>query len=74
VQVDELWTFVQKKQARLSFEGRFFRTLGDQYAFVAIDATTTLIPHFEIGERDMVTAHKFVAGLKGRLTGPFQFS
>jgi len=74
VQVDELWTFVQKKQARLSFEERFSRTLGDQYAFVAIDAGTNLIPHFDVGKRDMVTAYRFMEGLEGRLTGHFQLT
>jgi hypothetical protein len=74
VQVDELWTYVQKKQARLSFEERFSRTLGDQYAFVAIDAETKLIPHFDVGKRDMVTAYRFMEGLKGRLTGRFQLT
>jgi hypothetical protein len=56
------------------FEERLSRTIGDQYAFVAIDATTKLIPHFEVGKRDMVTAYRFMDGLKGRLTGRFQLS
>jgi IS1 family transposase len=73
VQVDELWTFVQKKQARLSFEERFSRTMGDQYCFVAIDAETKLIPHFDVGKRDMVTAYRFMAGLQGRLTEGVRF-
>jgi IS1 family transposase len=73
VQVDELWTFVQKKQARLSFEDRFNREVGDQYAFVAIDAETKLIPHFDVGKRDMVTAYRFMDGLKARLAEAFRF-
>jgi len=64
----------QKKQARLSFQERFSRTLGDQYAFVAIDAGTKLIPHFDVGKRDMVTAYRFMEGLKGRLSGHFQLT
>ena len=55
IQADELWTFVQKKQARLSFEERFARDIGDEYAFVAVDAETKLFPHFDVGKRDMVT-------------------
>jgi IS1 family transposase len=74
VQVDELWTFVQKKQARLGFEERLSRTIGDQYAFVAIDAATKLIPHFDVGKRDMVTAYRFMEGLKARLVGNFQLT
>lgn len=46
VQVDELWTYVRCKQARLSFEDRFNK-VGDQYCFVAIDAESKVIPHFD---------------------------
>jgi hypothetical protein len=38
VQVDEIWTYCQKKQARLTFEERHAPHLGDQYMFVGIDA------------------------------------
>lgn len=74
VQVDELWTFVQKKQARLAFEERFAPHIGDQYVFVAIDAETKLVPHFDVGKRNMVTAYRFMNTLKQRLTGRFQLT
>lgn len=67
VQVDEIWTFCQKKQARLTFEERHALNLGDQYVFVGIDADSKLIPHFEVGKRNMVTAYSFMDTLKARL-------
>lgn len=73
LQVDELWTFVYKKQARLSFEERFTPEMGDQYCFVAIDAETKLIPHFDVGKRNMVTAYRFMEGLRVRLNGNGRF-
>jgi hypothetical protein len=61
--VDELWTFVPKKQARLSFEDRLRADVGDQYCFLAIDAETKLIPHFDVGKRNMITAYRFMEAL-----------
>jgi hypothetical protein len=67
LQVDELWTFVQKKQARLSFEDRLRAYVGDQYCFLAIDAETKLLPHFDVGERNIITAYRFMEALMGTL-------
>ena len=51
VQVDEIWTFVHKKQKRLTDkERRLRRDWGDQYIFVALDADSKLVPAFRIGK------------------------
>ena len=47
--------------------------MGDQYGFVALDAETKLIPHFEVGKRNMVTAYRFMDTLKARLAEGFRF-
>ena len=47
--------------------------MGDQYCFVGIDAETKLIPHFDIGKRNMVTTYRFMAALKARLAEGFRF-
>ncbi len=39
VQADEAWTFVQKKQKRLTFDDPDER--GDQYVWIALDSTRT---------------------------------
>ena len=44
LQVDELWTFVQKKQARLGYEERFALHLGDQLERHIGVGSRTLIP------------------------------
>ncbi len=40
VQVDEIWTFVRKKQCVLTVQERDNPELGDQYVFVPLDAYT----------------------------------
>jgi IS1 family transposase len=67
LQVDEIWTFVQKKQAQLTEDERDNPELGDQYVFVAIDAETKLIPTFFVGKRDGQTALQFLIALQKHL-------
>ncbi len=69
LQVDEIWTFVGKKQRRVAFEERFDPEIGDQYVFYAIDAESKLVPHFDVGKRNMITAYRFMEGLRGRMNG-----
>ena len=65
VQVDEIWTYVFKKQARITdkdpAEG------GDQYVFIAMDADTKLVISHVIGKRDAATAFCLISDLKDRL-------
>lgn len=74
VQADEIWTYVGKKQARLTYRERFAPEIGDQYVFVAIDADTKLIPWFEVGKRNALTAMRFMGALRLRLRGRFQLT
>ncbi|MGD1045924.1 MAG: IS1 family transposase [Bacteroidota bacterium] len=74
IQVDEIWTFVGKKQKRLSPEERTSNDLGDQYVFVAIDADTKLVPSFIVGKRTSDVAYSFMSDLKGRIRNRFQLS
>ena len=67
LQVDEIWTFVRKKQAQLTENERNNPELGDQYVFVAIDAETKLIPTFLIGKRDGQTSLQFLMALQKQL-------
>ncbi len=73
LQVDEIWTYVLKHRRCLSYEERHAPGMGDQYVFVGIDAESKLIPHFEVGKRNMVTAYKFMETLKRRLADAFKF-
>jgi IS1 family transposase len=67
LQLDEIWTFVRKKERRLSELKRLNPDIGDQYVFVAIDAETKLIPTFLVGKRDSQTALQFMTALFERL-------
>ena len=69
IQVDEIWTFVGKKEQHLSEKDAANAELGDQYVFIALDAESKLIPTFAVGKRDGDTAHQFMQDLRERLNG-----
>jgi IS1 family transposase len=66
VQVDEIWTYVFKKQARISTDERAVG-MGDQFVFVGIDADTKLVISHLVGKRDAVSAYTFMKDLHQRL-------
>ncbi|HSR67429.1 MAG TPA: IS1 family transposase [Acidobacteriota bacterium] len=71
IQVDELWSFIQKKQKRLRPGDPF--EYGDCYTFVAIDPESKVIPCFALGKRDERTTFRFIGKLAdtlGRKTRP----
>ena len=69
VEVDEIWTFVTKKQGHLKpDEDDSF--IGDQYVFVAIDQNTKLVPTFTIGKRTAANAEHFMLDLADRIRAP----
>ncbi|MCZ6580156.1 MAG: IS1 family transposase [Nitrospirae bacterium] len=69
LQADEIWTFVAKKEGRLSQEEKGNTSIGDQYCFVALDAETKLIPTFLVGKRNSETALCFIQNLHQKLNG-----
>lgn len=73
LQVDEIWTFVAKKEKRLNGHDNHAE-MGDQYVFVALDAESKLIPSFYVGKRTATTAHYFMADLKSRLAHRVQLT
>ena len=50
VQVDEIWSYVGKKQRQVK-PGDDRSRVGDQWTFVAIDADTKIVPTYRIGKR-----------------------
>jgi IS1 family transposase len=72
VQVDEIWTFVRKKQRVLTKTEKRDTTIGDQYVFVALDADTKLVPLFHVGKRDGSNASRFMADLQLRMANRIQ--
>ena len=67
IQIDEIWTYVKKKQYRLTEEEKLDLTIGDQYVFVALDADTKLVPTFTVGKRTGETAARLLIDLQRRL-------
>jgi len=73
IQVDEIWSYVQKKQRRIT-PADDPRRVGDQWTFVAIDPATKLVPTYRVGKRDGATAVEFLNDLSGRLANRVQLS
>ena len=72
LQLDEIWTFVQKKNRHVRKGDS--PELGDQWVFVAIDAETKLIPTFHIGKRHREDTMMFLWDLYGRIEGRTQIT
>jgi IS1 family transposase len=71
LQCDEIWTFVGKKQARLTVDERAERSdIGDIYLWTALDQRTKLIPAFLCGKRSADNARRFMLDLASRLVFP----
>ncbi|HEV2383511.1 MAG TPA: IS1 family transposase, partial [Terriglobia bacterium] len=73
VQVDEIWTYVFKKQKNLGYADDE-ATMGDQYVFVAMDSESKLVISHLVGKRDYPTAFNLIADLKGRLAHRIQLT
>lgn len=74
IQVDEIWTFVKKKQKRLTLEEQKTEKFGDQYVFVAIDGETKLVPTYVVGKRNTQTAYLLMQNLNKRIANRFQLT
>lgn len=74
LQVDEIWTFVAKKQKQLRKGELDNPAIGDQYVFVALDADTKLVPAFRVGKRTGKIATSFMMELSTRIMTRFQLS
>lgn len=65
IEVDEVWSYVGKKQARLTPKDS--PDFGDCYTFTALDASSRMIVAYRVGKRDQETADAFIADLRTRL-------
>ena len=60
IQVDEIWSFVGKKQRHMTAADDRAK-IGDQWTFVAVDPDTKLVPAYLVGKRNLPTATAFIA-------------
>ena len=73
VQMDEIWTFVAKKEKRVTSLDDATQ-VGDQYVFVAMDSESKVIPSFFVGKRNAASTWHFVQDLKDRLATRVQLT
>src|SRR5580704_10786926 len=64
IEADEIWGFVQKKEAHKGPEEAHDNSIGDAYCFVAIERNTKLVLNFALGRRDLATTQIFIEGLR----------
>jgi len=72
LQVDEIWTYVQKK--RRNVRAGDPPEVGDQWVYVAIDAESKLIPAFRIGKRIRPDTWAFLWDLHKRMANRVQLT
>lgn len=72
VELDELWTFVQKKAARVKPEDP--SEWGDQYTYLALARTQKVIVSYRVGKRDQANTEAFMADMRARLVTVPQIS
>ncbi|MBC8352401.1 MAG: IS1 family transposase [Planctomycetes bacterium] len=71
LQFDEQWTWVAKKNSRLTVdEKRERHDIGDQFIWTCVDEQTKLMPSFLIGKRSADNARRFMMDVSKRLARP----
>ena len=73
IQVDEIWTYVSKKQRHVRPEDDPQR-VGDFWTYVALDTDTKLVPAHLVRKRNRESTDAFVADLASRIDGRVQLS
>lgn len=74
VQMDEIWSYVQKKQKQCTEEEKAYGKVGDQYVFVAMDSDSKLVISSLTGKRSLENAKSIIKDLQYRVTNRFQLS
>lgn len=74
LELDELWSFVAKKQARVGKNDLGAAAVGDQYTYIALGASSRAIISYFTGKRDSGNTHAFIADLRQRVIGSPEIS
>jgi len=72
-QIDELWSFVMKKEKNLTPLDELAGNFGDQWVWISIDARHKIIPSFVIGKHTLKNAIALIQGLKDVTDGHIPF-
>src|SRR3972149_2605858 len=65
-QLDELWTFVYKKEKHLTAFEKIVGRYGDAWIWVAFDPVHKLVPTWRVGKRTLADAQQFIKTLKSK--------
>ena len=74
VQVDEVWSFCFAKDKNLSDEMKNKFGFGSVWTWTALDADNKLMVSWLVGDRNTVTANKFMADVASRLSNRVQLT
>lgn len=76
LEVDEIWSFIQKKQRAVHDQKDPDKNedFGHSWVFVAIDPDTKIVPCHKVGKRTTQLANEFIEDLKCRMLGRVQLS
>ena len=74
VQADELWTFVAKKQRRVSSVADNRKSAGDAWLWIAIDSDTKAVLSYYVGKRTSDSANELIRDLRKRTVNRFQLT
>ncbi len=72
IELDEVWSFVGKKQKRVRPHEAFAK--GDQYTYIALAGTQKAIISYRVGKRDGHNTDEFVQDLRQRVLGAPEIS
>ncbi|PIU62504.1 MAG: hypothetical protein COS84_10360 [Armatimonadetes bacterium CG07_land_8_20_14_0_80_40_9] len=72
-QVDEMWSFVKKKEKNLDDFERCLRELGDVWIYIAFDARSKLIVEYQMGKRTFSQARLLLHNFKQRTDSHIPF-
>lgn len=72
IQCDEIWSFIQKKQARVTPQDN--PEHGDAFSFLAIARTQKIVIAYRVGKRDQANTDAFMVDLRSRVTTVPQIS
>ncbi len=71
IEVDEIWTFVAKKQSRLTTDEKAeCHDIGDVYLWTALDQETKLVVSHLVGKRSADNARRLMKDVASRLVFP----
>jgi IS1 family transposase len=72
IEMDEIWSFVGKKQRRITPDD--LDNVGDQYTFLALAGAAKAIISYRVGKRNGENTRAFVADLRARVLGKPEIS